>query len=64
MQHLGAEDQMPQVLHDFLASLTPKERLEGLSAEVVLESLDPKELERLRQLLQAQAKADNSSRPE
>jgi hypothetical protein len=98
MQHLGAEDQMPQVLRDFLASLSleerlvgispkellqglspdqlqqawrnllvsrsPEERLEGLSPEERLRGLSPEELERLRQLLQAQAKADKPSRPE
>jgi hypothetical protein len=91
MQHLGAEDQMPQFLHDFLASLSLEERLVGmspeellrglspevllkslppevllksLSPEVLLKSLPPEALERLRQLLQAQANADNSSRPE
>jgi hypothetical protein len=33
MQHLGAEDQMEQVLRDFLASLPVEERLRGLSPE-------------------------------
>jgi hypothetical protein len=33
MQHLGAEDQMKQVLRDILTTMTPEERLEGLSPE-------------------------------
>jgi hypothetical protein len=82
MQHLGAEDQLPQVLRDFLASLSleerlvgmspeellrglsPQERQEGLSPEDILEGLSPEDLKRLRQLLQARAKADNASHPE
>lgn len=71
MQHLGSEDEMKQAWHDLLASLTPEERLEGLSPEerlrglapeAILRGLPPEELERLRQLLQEQAKTDNSSR--
>ncbi|MBV9123783.1 MAG: hypothetical protein JO112_10535 [Planctomycetes bacterium] len=61
MQHLGAEDQMEQALKDFLATLPPKERLEGLSPEERLEGLSPEELERLRQLLLSEKKPDNSS---
>jgi hypothetical protein len=72
MQHLGSEE-MEQVLRDFLASLpaserleglSPKERLEGLSPEELLGGLTPEARERLRQLLQTQTKADDSSRPE
>ncbi len=47
-----------------LKGLSAEERLEGLSPEERLRGLAPEELERLRQLLQTQAKADNSSRPE
>jgi hypothetical protein len=47
-----------------LAALPPEERLEGLSPEERLKGMSPEELERLRQLLQTQAKADGSSRPE
>jgi hypothetical protein len=80
MQHLGTEDQMPQALRDFLASLPIEDRLLGLSDEkkqqVVrtllaslpleerLRGLSPEEVERLRQLLQTQAKPENGSRPE
>ena len=73
MQHLGSEDQMQQVLRDFLATLPPKERLKSLSVEERLEGLSPEErlkglsseeLERLKQLLQTRTKADNSSRSE
>jgi hypothetical protein len=46
-----------------LKGLPPEERLEGLSPEQRLEGLSPEELERLRQLLQTPAKADDSSRP-
>jgi hypothetical protein len=84
MQHLGAEDELKQVMRglwavmspeerqevlsktarDLLATLPPKERLEGLSPEELLRSLSPEALERLRQLLQTQARADNPPRPE
>jgi hypothetical protein len=73
MQHLGAEDQMEQVLCDILASLplekrlavlSPEERLQGLSPEERLRGLTPEELERLRRLLQAQTKADDASHPQ
>lgn len=79
MQHLRTEDQMPQLLSDFLASLTLEERLRGLSAEQKRQAvrdllaslppeewpreLSPEERERLRQVLQVQAKAENPSRP-
>jgi hypothetical protein len=73
MQHLGAEDELKQVLRDLLATMSPQERLEGLSPKERLEGLSPEELlggltpearERLRQLLLTQTKADDSSRPE
>ena len=38
MQHLGTEDQMKQAWRDFLATLPPEERLEGLSPEERLEA--------------------------
>jgi hypothetical protein len=67
MQHLGAEDQMEKVLRDFLATLPPEERLEGLSPaerlrglspEDLLRGLSPDDRERLRQLLQNQNKTE------
>jgi hypothetical protein len=64
MQHLGSEDQMQQALRDFLATLSPEERLEGLSPKKRLEGLSPEELERLRQVLPARTNADNPARPE
>src|SRR5262245_4712846 len=45
-----------------LEGLAPEERLRGLAPEDLLRSLPPEELERLRQLLQEQAKTDDSSR--
>jgi hypothetical protein len=47
-----------------LRGLTPEERLKGLSPEERLQGLSAEELERLRRLLQSQAKADDSSRSE
>jgi hypothetical protein len=47
-----------------LRGLPPEERLRGLSLEDRLRGLSPEDLERLRQLLQTQTKADDSSRPE
>jgi hypothetical protein len=73
MQHLHAEDEMEQVLRDFIATLSPQERLAGMSTQERLEGLPPEDLlaglspetrERLRQLLNEQAQADNSSHPE
>src|SRR5262249_48982221 len=45
-----------------LRGLAPEERLRGLAPEERLRGLAPEELERLRQLLQEQAKTDDSSR--
>ncbi len=82
MQHLGAEDELKQVLRDLWATMSPEERLEvfpvqerlqglspeerlqGLAPEERLRGLAPEELERLRQLLQSQTRADNPSQPE
>jgi hypothetical protein len=36
MQHLGAEDELKQVFRDIVASMTPEERLQGLSEEEIL----------------------------
>jgi hypothetical protein len=47
-----------------LAGLSPQERLQGLSPQELLRALAPEELERLRQLLQSQTKADDSSHPQ
>jgi hypothetical protein len=72
MQHLGSEEEMEKVLRDFLASLPPQERLEGLSskerlrglsAEECIAGLSPEELERLRLLLQKQTKTESPSPP-
>jgi hypothetical protein len=68
MQHLGTENEMRQAWRDLLATLTPEERLEGLSPEEmqrlvrdnlatltpedVLRGFTPEQRERLRQLLQ------------
>jgi hypothetical protein len=68
MQHLGTENEMRQAWRDLLATLTPEERLEGLSPdemqrlvrdnlatltpEDVLRGFTPEQRERLRQLLQ------------
>jgi hypothetical protein len=62
MQHLGSEE-LQRVWRDILASTSPEERLEGLSAEERLKGLSGEELERLRQLLQKQAKANGSAPP-
>jgi hypothetical protein len=73
MQHLHAEDEMEQVLRDFIATLSTEERLagmsnqerlKGMSAEECLEALPSEEVERLRQLLEKRAKEDDSSHPE
>ncbi len=63
MQHLGSEE-LQRVWRGILADTPPEERLEGLSAEEVLKGLSAEELERLRQLLQTQAKANGSAPPE
>jgi len=71
MQHLGSEE-LQRVWRDILADtppeerlegLLPEERLKGLSADELLKGLSREELERLRQLLQKQAKANGSSPP-
>ena len=64
MQHLGTEDELKQVLRDLQATMSPAERLEGLSLEERLQGLSPEELNRLRQLLQTPRKTDNPSPPE
>jgi hypothetical protein len=43
MQHLGSEDEMVQTLRDFLATLSPEERLAGLSPKERLRGLPPEE---------------------
>jgi hypothetical protein len=71
MQHLDSEE-LKRVWRDILADTPPQERLEGLSAEErlkglsaeeLLKGLSREELERLRQLLQEQAKANDSAPP-
>ncbi len=63
MQHLGADDELKQVLQQILAAMTPKERLEGLSEEELLEGLTPAQLDRLRLLWQQRhpGESDESS---
>jgi hypothetical protein len=41
MQHLGTEDELKHVLREIVASMSPEERLAGLSAEEVLQGLTP-----------------------
>jgi hypothetical protein len=69
MLHLGNED-LKRALRGLLTDMTAEERLEGLSAEERLKGLSAEEcvkglaaqeLERLRQLLQKQSKANGSS---
>ena len=56
----------PQIIspEERLEVLSPAERLRGLAPEERLQGLSPEELDRLRQLLQTKAKADDSSPPE
>jgi hypothetical protein len=72
MQHLGSEDEMLQTLKDMYAalpveerlqSLTTEERLAGLSPEQVFEALSPEARDRLKQLVQEQAKLDDNANP-
>jgi hypothetical protein len=68
-----SEKELKQVLREVLPTMSPEERLQflsteerlrGLTPEERLRGLTPEELERLRQLLQTRAKADDASRPE
>ncbi len=43
MQHLGAEDELKQVLKGILATMSLQERLEGLSPQERMEGLSPQE---------------------
>jgi hypothetical protein len=63
MQYHGNEE-LERVWRGILAATPPEERLEGLSAEERLKGLSGEELERLRQLLQGQAKANGSTPPD
>jgi hypothetical protein len=72
MQHLGSEDEMLQTLKDMYAALpveerleclTTEERLKGLSPEDRLKGMTPEEFERLKQLVQGQAKLDDNADP-
>jgi hypothetical protein len=60
MQHLGTEDELKHVLREIVATMSPQERLEGLSAEDVLQGLTPQQLEHLRQLLEQRRPADGN----
>jgi hypothetical protein len=62
MQHLGSEE-LRRVWHNILADTPAEERLEGLSAEERLKGLSAEELERLRQMLQKQPRANGTSPP-
>jgi hypothetical protein len=73
MQHLGADTELVKVMRDLVESMTPEEReviwparelVKRLSLEERLEGLTPEDLARLRQLLESQTKADDSSHPE
>jgi hypothetical protein len=46
-----------------LKGLAPEERLKGLAPEQLIKALPPEELERLRELLLRQTKADDPTRP-
>jgi hypothetical protein len=68
-----SEKELKQVMREVLATMSPEERLKGLSEEDRLRGLtpedrlrglSPEELQRLKQLLQTQTKADDTSRPE
>jgi hypothetical protein len=68
MQHLGVEDELKHVLQQILATMSPRERLDGLSPEERLDGLSeeerlkgltPEQLEHLRQLLQQTQPAQN-----
>ncbi len=70
MQHLGSEDEMLQTLQDMYAALpveerlqclTTEERLKGLSPEDRLKGMTSEEFERLKQLVQEQAKVDDNA---
>jgi hypothetical protein len=71
MRYHGSEE-LERVWRGILSTRPPEERLEGLSAEERLKGLtveerlrglSGEELERLRQLLQEQARANGSSPP-
>jgi hypothetical protein len=73
MQHRGVHTELVKVMTDLLESLSDEERLrvypirkrlQGLSMEELLRELSPKDVERLRQLLQNEKRADDSSRPQ
>ena len=72
MKYAGAEDEMLQVLEDAFASMplerrlkcpTTEERLQGLSPEDRLKGMTPEEFERLKQLVQEQARVDDNAHP-
>jgi hypothetical protein len=61
MQHLGAEEELKQVMRRIVAAMSPAERLEFLSHEELLEGLSPEQLERLRRLLEQRRLADGNA---
>jgi hypothetical protein len=61
MQHLGADEELKQVLRRIMATMSPEERLEGLSEEERLRGLTPGQLERLRRWLEQQRPADGNA---
>jgi hypothetical protein len=65
--------ELVKAMRDLFEDMTPDKRedvwpaevrLQGLFPEGLLRALTPDELERLRQLLQSQTKADDPSRPQ
>jgi hypothetical protein len=64
MQHLGAEEELNEVLQRIVATMSPQERLQGLSEEEVLQGLTPEQQDRLRRLLELRRPANgNASAP-
>jgi hypothetical protein len=63
-EQLLKELESRQAIHDLVTSMPPEQRLEGLSPEDRLKGLAPEELERLKELLQRQGKATETSQPE
>jgi hypothetical protein len=58
-------EQLRQALspEERLKDLSPEKRIEGLSPEQVFEALSPEARDRLRQLMQEQAKVDDNANP-
>ena len=52
MQHLGTEYELSKVLRNIVRTMTPEERLAGLSPEEMLAGLSPEQREQMLVLLQ------------